>query len=141
MSHPSGRILVIAAGVVIAVTVTLAVALMGAPGVQRQARIDERCVQDLLQIDAAIQAHARQHDALPASLDAIEPATRRSLALADPETGAAYEYVATGPQRYRLCAVFALDSARQRGAVAIQGWAHPAGRHCFERRVGVSTPR
>lgn len=138
MSRPGGRTLVVVAGVVIAITVTVAIMQMGAPGAQRQARIDERRVQDLSRIDAAIQAHARQRDALPGTLDGLEPAVHRSLALVDPETGTAYEYAVTGPQHYRLCAVFAVDSAGQPRGDAVQGWAHPAGQHCFERRVGPS---
>ena len=64
MSSPGrGRMLVIAAGMAIAATVAAALLMTGLPDAQRQARLDERRVQDLHRIDLAIRAHARQHDA------------------------------------------------------------------------------
>lgn len=128
-----GRALVVAAGAAIIATVAVALALTGLPAEQRQARIDERRVQELMRLEAAIERHARQHDALPAALAALEGAD--VLSLADPATGQAYGYAALGDDRYRLCAAFAAASVRTDGSNDA-GWAHPAGRHCFQRRVG-----
>lgn len=136
MSGPGrGRMLVIAAGVAIAATVAAALLVTGLPDAQRQARLDERRVQDLHRIDLAIRAHARQHDALPATLDGLGEATGRRLSLAEPGTGARYGFSVAGPDRYRLCAVFATDSRDRAAGDVPEGWAHPAGPHCFERRL------
>ena len=130
----SGRALVIVAAVLVAATVVAAVAVVGLPGDQRAARLDARRVHDLQRIEAAVDRYAAQHDALPGSLLAL-PADRL-LALSDPVTGAAYGYERADARRYRLCADFATDSreARHGEAFVAEGWRHPAGRHCFERR-------
>ena len=135
MSARGGRALVIAAGVVVAATVVAALVLTGTPGLQRQVRLDERRVQDLVRLDTAIQAHARLHEGLPATLEALDASAGRGLPRADPGTGAPYGYLAGKSGRYRLCAVFATDSVASAGGFTPEGWAHPAGRHCFERRV------
>lgn len=135
MSRPGGRALLIVAGVVVAATIAAALVQTGLPGAQRQARIDERRVQDLQRIDSAIQAHAHQHDALPAGLDRLDPATAGQLSLTDPETATPYEYVTVDAQRYRLCAVFATGGPGRGGYDPTGGWAHPPGAHCFQRRV------
>lgn len=136
MSGPGrGRVLVIAAGVAIAATVTAALLVTGLPDAQRQLRLDERRVQDLGRIERAVQAHVRQRDALPATLEGLGEATGRRLSLVDPGTGARYGYSVAAPHRYRLCAVFATDSGERAAGDVMEGWAHPAGAHCFERRV------
>ena len=137
MIRVDGRILVIAAAVVIAATVAVALSLAGSPDAQRAARMDERRVQELQRIEAAVQAHVRQYDALPERLAGLGEATDRDLSLADPATTQAYGYVVEGPDRYRLCAVFDTDSRQQgRRSHVPEGWAHPAGMHCFQRRIG-----
>lgn len=135
MNMPGGRALVIAAGVLIAVTVVAALALTGLPGLQRQARLDERRVQDLVRLDTAIQAHARLHEALPDALGALDASTGRGLPQADPGTGQAYGYAAGEAGRYRLCAVFDTDSVESADGLTPEGWSHPAGHHCFQRRL------
>ena len=135
MSGGAGRTLVIAAAVAIVATVAAAVVVMGPPWTQRQARLDERRVQDLVQLQAAIEDHARREDRLPASLDALDADTGRALSLADPVDGTPYAYEPRDARRYRLCARFATDTRddRQVGVSAGEGWRHPAGHHCFER--------
>lgn len=138
MSGPrTGRNLVVAAGFVIAAAVLAALSVTGMPGEQRILRMDERRVDDLQAIEAAVQDHAHQRGRLPASLQGLAEATHRSLRLVDPDTGAGYEYVAVDARRYRLCAEFARDSRRPGGAPfdPVQGWQHPAGRHCFDRAL------
>ena len=136
----SGRLLVVVAGVVIAATVMAALMVIGLPDAQRQARLDERRVQDLQRIDAAVRAHARQFDALPGSLDGLGETTARSLSRAEPDTAMPYGYGVEGRDRYRLCAVFASDS-RTGGDDAPEGWIHPVGPHCFQRRLDTRDAR
>ena len=136
MIHVQGRTLLIVAAVVIAAAIAAALSVMGLPEQQRQRRMDERRVQDLQRIETAIQAHARQHDALPATLGELDEATARGLSLVEPDTGTAYAYRPGDGGRFELCAAFAADSdAAGRGAV---DWLHPAGPHCFQRRVGAA---
>jgi len=140
MSRLDGRVLVAAAAVVIAVVVAAALTVSGSPAQQRDARMDARRVQDLQRIEAAVQAYARQHDALPDSLDGLAQVTDHSLSLAEPDTGTGYGYGVDGAERFRLCAVFATDSRRGRGGLVAEGWQHPAGPHCFQRRLPARSP-
>lgn len=137
MSGGTGRVLVIAAAVVIVATVAAAVAVMGPPWVQREARLDERRVQDLVQLQDAIEDHARREDRLPESIASLGAETGRALSLVDPVDGTPYAYEPRDGRRYRLCARFATDTREDRtpGGFAGEGWRHPAGHHCFERAI------
>lgn len=132
-----GRWLLVAAGLAVAATVVAAIVVMDSPGVQRQARLDERRVQDLQRLDQAIQAHARRHDALPAALEVVTRRPGVNYTVSDPVDGAPYVYEATGARTYRLCARFATDTARLHPRTPFGGydWAHAAGQQCFDREV------
>lgn len=145
MTRLDGRALVAAAAVVIVATVAAALTVGGSPAQQRDARMDARRVQDLQRIELAVQAYARLHDELPPALDGLGQATDHNLSLAEPDTGTGYGYGIDGAGRYRLCAVFITDSRGEphaRADHAGEGWQHPAGPHCFQRRLpaGPETP-
>lgn len=137
-----GTWLLLAAAVVVVATLVAAIASIGLPSEQRLERLDERRVADLGNLESAIDAHVRTADALPTTLAelAAEPGMR--LSTVDPESGRPYEYVVRGARAYRLCAVFATDTARTRADVAARGaysrWFHGKGRHCFERRLDAA---
>lgn len=142
MNGPSvdriGRWLLVAAGLAVAATVVVAIVVMDSPDAQRQARLDERRVQDLQRLDEAIQAHVRRHDALPAGLEVVTQRPGVNHTVSDPLDGTPYVYEPTGPRTFRLCARFATDTARLHARTRPLGgydWAHPAGDHCFEREV------
>ena len=141
MTRLDGRALVAAAAVVIVATVAAALMVGGSPAQQRDARMDARRVQDLQRIEGAVQAYARQHDVLPDTLDGLGQATDHNLSLAEPDTGAGYGYGIDGAGRYRLCAVFITDSRGEpaRADHVGEGWRHPAGPHCFQRRLAAGS--
>lgn len=133
-----GRWLLVAAGLAVAATVVAAIVVMDSPDEQRQARLDERRVQDLQRLDHAIQAHARRHDAVPAALAVVTERPGVNFAVSDPVDGTPYVYEATGAWTYRLCARFATDTARLNARTRPHGgydWAHAAGQQCFDREV------
>ena len=139
----TGRALVVAAAVAIAATVVAAIAVIGSPSAQRASKLDARRVADLQRIEAAIEAHATLHDGLPRDLRALLPGAQRTFAGTDPETGAPYGFEAIDRRRYRLCADFTTDSrirVRQAEPMYDDAWLHPAGRHCFERRLPPVPP-
>lgn len=123
----------LAAALVVAALATVAatVVVMGTPGAQREARLDERRVRDLGRIADAIDRYHQIHGALPASLAALNDQPGVDLAIVDPESAAPYGYEMAGGRRYRLCAVFHTDSAARHATE----WAHAAGNHCFDRAV------
>jgi hypothetical protein len=77
---------------------------------------------------------------LPASLAQLAAQPGMALAIRDPVDGTAYGYEPVAGSRYRLCAVFATDTAkrdpdRDMFRYQDQRWPRPAGRHCFDRVV------
>lgn len=122
------------AAVLVAVgTIAAAISVMGTPGEQRAARIDDRRVDDLQALDLAIRMYAEKNGALPSDLATLASEPGRKLPLQEPEQGAPYEYRATGKDAYRLCAVFTTDTAETRSAPVRGEWAHGKGRTCFDR--------
>ncbi|MDR6992129.1 hypothetical protein [Luteimonas sp. 3794] len=130
-----GRGLVIAGGLVAAVTVVASLWLTGSPGAQRDARLDTVRVRDLRAIEQAAGTHLRENGALPAKLADVPGADLRRV---DPVTGAAYGYRVIAPDGVELCAVFAADNGqplRQIEPWVRRDWPHVAGPACFERRL------
>jgi hypothetical protein len=133
-----GRLLLVATGVVVAATIAAAIMVMGAPDTQRQLRLDERRVQELQRLSEAIDTHAYRHGALPQTLSEITGRPGAAYATTDPVTGVPYRYELDGPDDYRLCSEFDTDTARAGSRARPYGgdtWAHPAGEHCFARKV------
>jgi hypothetical protein len=132
-----GRWLAIAASLVVMATVVAAVMAMGPPSAQRAAKLDQKRVEDLERIVQAISRYADNHDALPPDLRVLSRQSGRRLSLVDPGDSTPYAYQVTGGRTFRLCAVFATDSAKVGGAAipwADDEWGHAAGRQCFDRK-------
>lgn len=135
----AGTVLMAAAALAIAATVTAAILVMGSPGVQRERGIDARRVQDLQRIQRQVEAHYSEHGALPRDLATLAAKPGISLATTDPVTAATYGYQAKGQREYQLCATFATDSAadnESRAPWTTFDWAHGTGRTCFARKAG-----
>lgn len=140
MSAPgkAGRWLAIAATLVVVAAVAAAIGVMGPPSAQREAKLDRKRTADLERIVRAVREHAQQHDTLPPDLATLARKPGRRLPLADPQDGTPYAYEATGPRSFRLCAVFATDTAKTiEGAESWNGeeWSHGARRQCFDRKL------
>jgi hypothetical protein len=116
--------------------VITAIVLLDPPGVQRQRRIDERRIEDLMSIQRAAEEYWTRHKVLPPDLTALGKEPGLVVPATDPETGAGYVYEITGPKSYRLCAVFARSTA-ERGTIPgyLVQWAHGAGHHCFDLKI------
>lgn len=133
-----GRRLAIVASVVVLATVVAAVMVTGTPSTQREAKLDARRVQDLVRLVAAVDAHVKEKDALPADLATLAGKPGARLAIVDPVSARPYGFQVTGARSYRLCASFSTDTAltpppfRQYGSNA-DDWLHGSGQHCFER--------
>ena len=118
------------------------VVIVGSPGAARNLKLDDRRVQDLTRIESAIERFCLgppevRKEGPPQALVKPLPATLGDLAraavanrpsIADPSTGAAYEYQITGASSFELCATF--SGARDDDDAPV--WNHPAGRHCFK---------
>ena len=136
----AGFWLLVAAAVAIAATVIAAIVVMGSPGVQRERRMDETRVQQLMQIERAVRMVHEREGRLPADLSALAREPGLGLALSDPQTAAPYGYRTKGDDAFQLCAVFDRDSAVDRRRAPFEAgadlaWRHPAGNHCFAFRI------
>ncbi len=133
-----------AAVLMVAAAIVAGLFIAGAPSTQREMRFDDQRVSDLQQIASAVDLHTANTGTLPASLDELVRQETARLyyvrSITDPETGAAYEYTATGPMSYSLCATFTQSSEELPKGVNrpvmmdpyAQVWEHPAGYHCFD---------
>ncbi len=132
----TGFWLMAAAALVIVATIVASVVVMGSPTVQRARKLDAQRTMQLQMIEREVRSYQRREGRLPSGLN---EALGAGVAVADPQTGAAYEYAATAADRFRLCATFSRASADDdRGKPAPYddlSWRHPAGRHCFDFRV------
>ena len=135
-----GRGMLGAGSVLVLATIAAAVWTMDSPAVERDQRLDERRVAELSQLQVVIEDWARSRGRLPASLAELATQPGMALPVHDPVDGTPYRFEILDARHYRLCALFATDTAQaQRGAYPYPGnpaeWAHPAGPHCFERRL------
>lgn len=138
-----GRWLAIAAVLVALATVVAAIVVMGPPSAQREAKLDRKRVHDLERIVRLVEQYVERRDALPPDLATLADQPGLRLAIADPRSAQPYEYEITGDRAFRLCAVFATDTAvRPDGAEPwnLRDWHHGAGRHCFDRKVAKKKP-
>ena len=131
-----GRWLAISASLVVVATVVAAIAAMGPPSAQRAAKLDQKRIEDLERIVQAISRYVDSHGALPPDLVALSQQPARRLSLVDPNDNTPYTYQVTGEHTFRLCAVFATDSAKASGTFHSfdDDWGHGAGRQCFDRK-------
>ncbi|MBV8750731.1 MAG: hypothetical protein JO103_13580 [Candidatus Eremiobacteraeota bacterium] len=118
--------------------------LTGSPGHARLVALDERRVNDLQDLVAAIDTHyGKTAGAHRLPLPAVLPnSVRRVSSFApasadDPVTHRPYDYQRTSASTYRLCATFATSASETgwRGYTSRTDWSHPAGRTCFALTV------
>lgn len=104
--------------------------ILGSPADERVNRLDRRRVQDLQQIERAVNLHWTRQGRLPVSLDELSRDAGVRISVNDPVTGEPYAYRPLDDAKFEVCAVF--ETAEQ-GEVAIAGfWSHGAGRQCFQ---------
>ena len=143
--------------VIVLVIVVVGFIFAGSPRYARLERFDEMRVRDLQQIESYAMQYWELHDRLPATVDeAIEALSVGGMAVpVDPETGEEYTYTTGEDLTFSLCATFA--TAKEPGDEFLRfvspakvplrdnvsyrlvgsDWGHPAGEHCFERRIEV----
>jgi len=124
------------AGVTIAAVI--AAISLDPPGTQRMRRMDTRRETDLNAIESAVNDYWKRHAELPANLARLESEPGIHIVASDPQSGQSYSYEVTTLKTYQLCAEFALDSKtepRTNMMPSTAGWAHAAGRQCFDLSV------
>ena len=129
----AGRGWLIGAGVVVVAALAAALFAMRTPHEVRQARQDQRRIEDLTSLKLEIEGWHRRTGALPASLFELTKQPGANVNLIDPFDARPYEYQALDVRRYHLCATFLTDSAATAAVAPFvdRQWRHPRGRHCF----------
>lgn len=145
---------------VIAIVIATVIAgffIVGSPKEERLRRFDEQRIGHLQFLQSEILNYWMNKEKLPANLSALEDDIRGVRAPVDPETGASYEYKASGSETFSLCADFALPSLGMAqtaekpmmprvspvdsyyGSVypagGVTNWEHKSGHACFERTI------
>ncbi|OGY99358.1 MAG: hypothetical protein A3G64_00315 [Candidatus Liptonbacteria bacterium RIFCSPLOWO2_12_FULL_60_15] len=144
---PRMKVFVIAACLVVAAVVVTGFAVAGSPFRQRLVRFDQQKVSNLQTIQGQTVYFWQQKERLPQSLDELRDPISGFTAPRDPQSGAAYEYRATGALSFELCAEFNLSSKDALnvpkpeplyypypGGVT-ENWDHAEGRACFARSI------
>jgi hypothetical protein len=132
-------ILLASAGVAVAASIIMGIAILGSPRAQRQQRLDALRIEDLQRMQQLIAGYSRVHRRLPENLGVLAQEPGFTLPTADPESGPPYVYEAMSRDTFRLCATFHTSSGRPGTGTALDGgmWAHPSGRRCFVRHADV----
>ena len=130
MSPATGRAMTWVVGAVGAVAVVFGLLSIESPSDARIRRLDERRVDDLQRLSAAIDLYRLRTGRLPETAAELDGVDAGAVASRDPESAAPYEYAALGDgDRYELCAVFRRPSTVPAPAGF---WTHGAGRMCFQ---------
>lgn len=124
----SNRLAAISASVVVLLTISVGLYILGTPSQERFRRLDEQRIADLLLLSRAVNANYLISNSLPANLDSMQDGTRLSRIPRDPETSSMYEYEQVAADAYRLCAEFMTQSNEAR---LDDFWEHSEGRQCF----------
>lgn len=124
------RILLAALMVVTTAAVVAGLAVLGSPATQRELRLDDRRVEDLVEIEHAVGSYRLKHKSLPNSLRALFAEMPWTTMAADPVTAEPYEYRVLDQNHYELCATFQRASDER-----VSSWQHGIGRTCFARRA------
>ncbi|MES2225250.1 MAG: DUF5671 domain-containing protein [Patescibacteria group bacterium] len=144
-----------AAGIAFALVALVAVVagffIIGTPQQARLLRYDEQKISDLQNIQYQVLNYWQLKRSLPASLDTLTDPLSGYNVPADPQAGDVYEYTATGPLAFKLCATFNRTSADTKGRGSYPGdssvvypsygdpqqgnFTHAAGHVCFDRTI------
>lgn len=129
---------------VVALSIIGSFLVIGSPFAARNAKLDDRRISDLQNIQWQIVQFWQQKEKLPATLDELADPISGYVVPKDPVSKTTYEYKATGARSFELCAVFSAktpEGTRDLPTVADpyaknnETWTHEKGRHCFTRTI------
>lgn len=133
-----GRLLLIVATGVVVLALGAGLWTIGAPGAQRDLRLDERRQENLARLDSAIREYREENGALPADLGVLASRPGVRIAVADPVTDEPYGYTVTSDRSFRLCATFVTDSSKTATSRFLdKRFPHGIGTTCFDLKAGA----
>ncbi len=104
--------------------------MLRSPAEERVNRLDRRRVEDLQQIERAVNLHWTRQGRLPATLDELSADAGIRISANDPVTGEPYGYRPLDDAKFEVCAVF--ETAEPRELQISSFWTYGAGRQCFQ---------
>jgi len=136
-------------GLLVLVTIIAGFFIIGTPQQIREEKQDMIRVQNLQDIQWQVVNYWQQKEKLPASIAELNDPISGSIIPVDPRTKQQYEYRATGPRAFQLCATFAAAGDSMEGGRKVpmpvepmadgkslpDNWQHDAGRVCFDRTI------
>jgi len=133
-----------AALAVVLLAIGFGVTMISSPSEARESKLDQQQISDLQDIQWRIEAFYQTNTSFPANLETLYAGLSIPTAPNDRDD---YHYSVTGADTFVLCATFANEtpeserrapkqfSIAENTYLQNQNWDHPAGEHCFERRV------
>lgn len=122
-------------------SIILGFAVLGSPRTQKLYKYDEAKVNDLMNIDGAVQSYYGNKGTLPKSFEDLAT-LNYYINRIDSQTQKNYEYIMKTPTTYELCAEFNMTSKNESSMAQYPyggtNWTHPAGRHCFAQTINPS---
>jgi len=118
--------------------------IIGTPSQQRARRFDNQRTSDLQMLQSEIVNYWTQKQKLPVALTDLQDSISGFTVPVDPETKNSYQYKATEPLTFSLCATFVLQSDKYSNVNQNmyapygqyqQNWSHGAEETCFERTI------
>ncbi|MCX6701606.1 MAG: DUF5671 domain-containing protein [Candidatus Zambryskibacteria bacterium] len=132
------------AGVILVCAIIWGFMVLGSPATQRLYKYDTQKINDLMNIDSAIQNYYSTKNTLPKDFTELSTLNYYMIQV-DSQTQKSYEYNKTGNTTYELCAEFNKTSPDTTGSniytrpVGYTSWTHPAGRYCFAQTINPNT--
>ena len=122
------------AGAIMLVSFVGAFFIVDSPLESRTRSYDNRRANDLTNIRYAVDGHYWEKSVLPASLEEIKNTSQPGLSVADPKTGAPYEYQVTGENTYQICATFETSNKNlpEGNREIYASVAYDPGRNCYD---------
>lgn len=143
------RLVAIATGGLVVLTVIAGFFIVGTPAQARLYRFDEQKITDLQNIQYQITSYYQLKQKLPQTLSELNNPVSDVVIPVDSQSKQAYEYqVVKAPYSFEICATFNKESRvgaqnvtmpepmrAGYGKGATENWKHDAGRVCFERTI------
>lgn len=137
----------VAAAILVVGSIAIGFSVLGTPASQRAIRYDSQRVSDLQGIQWQVVSFWQNKGVMPATLADLADPLSSFMVPNDPETGEPYQYEATGPLSFNLCATFNRPSLGAMSAAPYENrltypadphgenWEHTSGVHCYERTI------
>ncbi len=118
----------------------IALFLVESPAQVRDKKLDAEIINDLINIESALNQFYKQQERLPNDLTELKNQVIfiTDENLQDPETGQPYQYQALSEDQYRLCGQFRTSNLTDQDEIYYaKSWIHDQGEQCFDKEISL----